>query len=225
MNWKPAQNNRQDHHQISVTMQGGPNRIDHRVLQRRGHRTRQLQRGFWVETSEEAVITLLQATLDYVRQEGGEQWNRIDIHSDLGKSWLAHESAQAEIKLILCSTSARRMKKPQPYFGPIEVPIRRSYLLLDDSTALTTDYEVWSNMAPAAQIRPLTARGRLLYVVVFGAELGEVEEGEEDDRWQAREAARERQWNALPRELKLAVRRIHVNLGHANTKAMLRSLT
>ena len=207
-----------------VRHQGVPDRLDPLVMRRRGHRARQLQRGFWVETQEESVLTILEATLDYVRQEGGEQWNRIDLQSDLGKSWVAHESAQAEVKLVLCSTSARRMKKPQPHFGPLEVPLRKSYLLLDNNTALTTDFEAWGNLAPAAQVRPLVAQGRRIYVVVYGTELGEAEDEEAEDRWQIKEASRERQWVALPRELKLAIRRIHVNLGHANTKAMLRSL-
>ena len=207
-----------------VRHQGGPDILDQRVLRRRGHRTRQLQRGFWVETDDEAVISLLNATLEYVRQEGGPLWNRIDDKSDLGKSWVALESAQADVKLILCSTSARRMKKPQPHFGPGEVPLRKSYLLLENETALTTDFEAWSSLAPAAQVRPLVAKDRRLYVAVYGSELGEHQEPEQGDQWQAKEETRERQWNALPRELKLAIRRIHVNLGHANTKAMLRSL-
>ena len=38
------------------------------------------------------------------------------------------------------------------------------------------------------------------------------------------EEDRERKWQALPRELKLAVKRIHVNLGHANIPTMLRAL-
>ncbi|CAE7715141.1 RE1 [Symbiodinium necroappetens] len=207
-----------------VQHQGGPDILDQRVLRRRGHRTRQLQRGFWVETDDEAVISLLNATLEYVRQEGGPLWNRIDDKSDLGKSWVALESAQADVKLILCSASARRMKKPQPHFGPGEVPLRKSYLLLENETALTTDFEAWSSLAPAAQVRPLVAKDRRLYVAVYGSELGEHQEPEQGDQWQAKEETRERQWNALPRELKLAIRRIHVNLGHANTKAMLRSL-
>ena len=205
--------------------QEGPLVLDQRVLRRRGHRVRQLQRGFWIETDEEVVLQLLQSTLDYVRQEGGEQWNKIDVNGELGKGWLALESAQADVKLILCSAAARRMKKPQPYFGPHEVPLRKSFLLLGNGQALTTDWETWANQSPAAQVRPLVAADRQLYLVLYGTEIGE-EAGEDGaiDKFQVKEEGRLRQWQALPRELKLAVKRIHVNLGHASTQSMLRAL-
>ena len=81
-------------------------------------------------------------------------------------------------------------------------------------------------MSPASQIRPLIARDRKLYIAIFGKELGaQVQHGdEEDDRWKRLEEDRERKWQALRRELKLAVKRIHVNLGHANIPTMLRAL-
>ena len=195
------------------------------MLHRRGHRVRQLQRGFWIETESEALVTLLQATLDYVRQEGSEQWNKIDTSGELGQGWVAQESASAEVKLILCSSTARRMKKPQPHFGPHEVPLRKSFLLLGDDQVLTTEWEHWSNQSPSSQVRPLVAANRRLYLVLYGTELGEAKDEEEAaDRFLVKEESRERQWQALPRELKLAVRRIHVNLGHAPTASMLRAL-
>ena len=190
----------------------------------RGHRVRQLQRGFWIETESEALATLLQATLDYVRQEGSEQWNKIDPSGELGQGWVAQESASAEVKLILCSSTARRMKKPQPHFGPHEVPLRKSFLLLGDDQVLTTEWEHWANQSPSSQVRPLVAANRRLYLVLYGTELGEAKDEEEAaDRFLVKEESRERQWQALPRELKLAVRRIHVNLGHAPTASMLRA--
>ena len=72
------------------------------------------------------------------------------------------------------------------------------------------------------------ARDRQLYVAIFGKEIGD---GEDDpggpegaDPWKQREETRARQWQALPKELKLAIKRVHVNLGHAPTPAMLRAL-
>ena len=195
-----------------------------RALQRRRPRVRQLQRGFWIEIEDEDLCALLNATLDYVRQEGGDQWNRIDVNGDLGKSWAARESASADIKLILCSTSARRMKKPQPHMGPADVPIRKSFLLLADDKVLTTDWEMWANQAPSSQVRPLMAQQRRLYVVTYGTEVGEALEEHDRDPWRVHEEARLRQWQALPRELKLAVKRLHTNLGHADNKSMLRAL-
>ena len=79
-------------------------------------------------------------------------------------------------------------------------------------------------MAPSSQVRPLVAKSRRLYAAVFGRFLGEGLAEERDDRFAAKEAERQRKWTALPRELKLAVKRIHVNLGHASVPAMLRAL-
>ena len=181
-------------------------RPDQRALRRR-QRTRQLQRGFWTEVSHEDTIGLLESTLDYVQQEGANGWNKINTDTDLGKAWVSLEGGSADVSLILCSTVARRLKKPQPHAGPHDVPLRRSYLLLDDGTVLvlTTDWESWGTMSPASQVRPLVAPQRRLYLVLFGKEIGEEDAGEEPDQLQQREEARERKWQALPRELKLAI--------------------
>eukprot|EP00435_Cladocopium_sp_Y103_P040884 s349_g11.t1 len=195
-----------------------------RTLHRRRDRTRQLQRGFWREDQGEEGMVLLRTTLEVVDEDGGQDWYRVDDESPLFGEWKAAESASTEVTLILASKSARRLKKPQPFLGALEAPLRKSFILLKDSF-LCTDWEQWTQMSPAAQIRPLIAKDRLLYVAIFGKELGaEVHGGEEDDRWLRLEEDRQRKWQALPRELKLAVKRIHVNLGHASTPAMLRAL-
>ena len=144
--------------------------------------------------------------------------------TDLGKAWVSLEGGSADVSLILCSTVARRLKKPQPHAGPHDVRLRRSYLLLDDGTVLATDWESWGTMSPASQVRPLVAPQRRLYLVLFGKEIGEEDAGEEPDQLQQREEARERKWQALPRELKLAIKRVHENLGHASQPALLRAL-
>ena len=198
---------------------------DRRALRRGRPRTRQLQRGFWTEVEDEQVTQMLEGTLDYVQQEGGPDWNKINLDTDLGKAWCDLEAGRADVQLILCSIRARRMKKPQPHAGAHEVPIRKSFIFLDSGKVLTTDWESWSTMSPASQVRPLIASGRRLYLVLYGNEAGEGPgQGGDDDPWRGREAARERQWQALPRELKQAIKRVHVNLGHADTKAMLRAL-
>lgn len=48
-------------------------------------------------------------------------------------------------------------------------------------------------------------------------------EAEPTDQVQKREEERERTWNNLPKELKLAIARVHQNLGHARTEDMLRA--
>ena len=197
---------------------------DGNTLKRRRTRTRQLQRGFWEELSQPEPQDLLNAVLEHVIAEELQDGSRLDLESDLGQQWVAHESAQAEVKLILTSQTAKRMRKPQPFAGPLEVPLRRSYLLLENGKVLATSWEEWQKMAPASQVRPLVAQKRRLYLVLFGNELGEGLQMEVDDRFQAKEEERLRKWQALPRELKLAVRRIHVNLGHADVQTMLRCL-
>ena len=100
-------------------------------------------------------------------------------------------------------------------------------MLMSGHEALSTDFEQWAGLSPAAQVRPIAAQGRLLYVAIFGTELGAEQgepEGDDGDRGRRREEQRDRKWQALPRELKLAIKRVHVNLGHASMPAMLRAL-
>ena len=196
---------------------------DRGLLKRRRARTRQLQRGLWVVEEDEAVKERLQATLELMNEQDVHNWMSLEKGSELFEAWASAESAQAEVQLILCSRKARRMRKPQPFAEPAEVPLRKGFLLLENSV-LCTYWETWTQLAPQAQIRPLVAEGRQLYVVMFGKELGDHLEVEKDDRYMAKEQERMRRWNALPRELKLAVKRIHVNLGHANIPSMLRAL-
>ena len=152
-----------------------------------------------------------------MRQEGSAQWVKINVDSDLGKSWKELKGASAEVRLILASMSARRLKKPQPHLGPADVPLRKSYILLSGHEALSTGFGQWFNLSPAAQVRPLIAQGRLLYVAVFATELGasalEPDPGDDGARG-----------DRLPRELKLAIKRVHVNLGHASMPTMLRAM-
>lgn len=196
------------------------------VLKRHRERTRQLQRGFWSACDDAASLTLLQLTLEHLVEVSAGDWFLLPLTDGVGQQWVAHESASAEVQLILVSRVARRMKKPQPHAGPAEVPLRRSYLLLENDKVLSTSWEEWPKLAPAAQIRPLVQRGRQLYLVLYGKFLGDVPEELEDadERLQRKEQERERQWQVLPRELKQAIKRVHVNLGHASRPAMIRAL-
>ena len=194
---------------------------------RRGRpRTRYLQRGYWTEVSSQEMLNLLQRTLEYVREQAPGDWLVMDLQSDIGREWRGVESTSTEVKLILCSLHARRMKKPQPHGGPAELPIRKSFILLEDNTALTTDYEEWAQMAPSSQVRPLPSTSRQVYMVIYGqTNEGQPEREEPDaDRLLEKEQERDRKWVALPRELKLAIKRVHVNLGHADTVANLKAL-
>ena len=102
---------------------------------------------------------MLEATLEHVQQVGGGHWVKINVDSDLGITWKALESAEADVRLILASTTARRLKKPQPHLGPAEVPLRRSYVLMSGHEALSTDFEQWASLSPAAQVRTYRRSG------------------------------------------------------------------
>ncbi|CAE7257927.1 ANKRD17 [Symbiodinium sp. CCMP2592] len=182
---------------------------DDRVFRRRRQRTRQLQRGFWTEVEHEDTKALLNGTVitfSRARLQPGSRststptWEQPGKHRKLEKPtspwyWLQRKRDAS-------------IKKPQPHAGPHDVPLRRSYLLLEDGTCLNTGCEMWTNLSPAAQVRPLVAQGRRIYVALFGKPPGDG--GDETPRGPeagGREAERKRQWDNLPRELKLAIQR------------------
>lgn len=202
------------------------------VLRRRRARTRQLQRGLWTlcEQDEELKM-MMDNTLKEHQDSGGSGWSILDISSDLGAQWCHRESAQTSVKLIMTSTTARRMKKPQPHMSPADVPLRRTYLLMGSQDILSTGWEEWTKSSPTSQMRPLPNQTRLLCITLFGAQVDAISEPPSDREEHGpsrpsdvKEADREAKWNALPRELKLAISRIHQNLGHARVPDMLRAL-
>ena len=203
---------------------------DEKVLKRKRARTRQLQRGLWTPEEDEELKVLVQRTLEEYREQGAQGWIQFPIDGEVGGMWKNLESARADVQLVAVSSSARRMRKPQPFRGPNEVPLRKGILLMTSSDVLTTGWEDWQKSSPASQIRPLPSQTNQLFVTLFGAELGDGAEDVEmpedggDRPIDKKERDRERQWQALPRELKLAIQRIHCNLGHARLPDMLRAL-
>ena len=196
------------------------------ALRRKRPRTRQLQRGFWHQVSSVDFQSLLERTRDWLTDHGGSDWQILPLGEDLGHDWLVHESANAELQLVLVSSNARRLRKPQPFLSPAEAPLRKANLLLKNRVCLSTAWEDWAQLAPTSQTRPLVAQQRQLCVICFGKPLGEDPhvEPQSDPRAGERERLREQRWQSLPRELKLAIRRVHVNLGHAPVPAMLKAL-
>ena len=131
--------------------------------------------------------------------------------------------------MILFSDDARRMKKPQPFASAAEIPMRKAIVLMADGDVLAAGWEDWQQTSPTSQIRPLPNRPRSCVVTLFGNQLEEEEiEVQElagdQDRSAIREAERKRKWDSLPKELKMAIRRIHQNLGHCSSAQMLKAL-
>ena len=192
---------------------------------RRRPKTRQLQRGFWQQVQSEELADLLDKTLQWLLERGGNGWQVVPLGEELGQSWIVHESANAEVNLILAATDARKLRKPQPFASPAEAPLRKANLLLKNNTCLSTAWEDWFQQAPTTHNRPLVAQQREVCVILFGAPLGEIVRAEPDDsRSMEKEKLREQHWSSLPRELKLALKRVHVNLGHATVPQMLKAM-
>ena len=169
------------------------------TLRRKRSRTRQLQRGFWQDVNN---TDLLQRTKEWLTERASHDWQILPLTEELGRDWESQASAEAEVVVILVADKAKKLRKPQPHASPAEVPLRKSFLA-----------------------RPLVAQHRELCVIVFGKPLGDIEQPvEADPRAQAKEMQRAQKWATLPRELKLAIRRVHVNLGHASVSQMLRAL-
>ena len=138
---------------------------------------------------------------------------------------MSHESASSEVVLCMASLKAKKLRKPQPHGSPADMPLRKAFLFLQDGQMLTTSWEDWHQLAPSSQTRPLVAEKRILCVILFATVLGEVPRPDPSDpRVALREAERQQKWDSLPRELKLALRRVHVNLGHATIPQMLRAM-
>ena len=206
-----------------VAVRGQPRRGD-QTLQRRRRKTRQLQRGFWMQVRSPELHELLQRSRQFLEDRGAREWQVVPKGSEIGRDWIHHESGQSDVKVILGSLNARRLRKPQPLLSPVEAPLRKSCLLLRNGTCLTTDWEDWHQLTPSSQTRPLVSQ-REVCIILYGKPVGEVEDEEAGDpRFDEREQLRKQKWDSLPRELKLALRRIHVNLGHASTAQMLRAM-
>lgn len=195
------------------------------TLRRRRARTRQLQRGFWQKLEAEDVAGLLERTRDHLIEKGGRDWQVISLEDEVGALWKSIESANSDVTLIFGALNAKKLRKPQPLGSPVEAPLRKALLLLQNGHCLTTSWEEWRQQAPSSQTRPLVAENREVCVLLYGRPIGDEEEEEPGDaRTLLREQEREQKWQSLPRELKLALRRTHVNLGHATVPQMLRAM-
>ena len=175
----------------------------------------------------EPLKQFLEQTKDWLEHRGGTDWQVIPLSEDLGREWMVYESANSELQLILASLNARKLRKPQPFSSPVESLLRKSNLLLKTGVCLSTSWEEWHQLAPTVQQRPLVAQQRSVCVICFGKPLGDIARPDEqppDEHMTEKERLREQRWQSLPRELKMAIRRVHVNLGHATPPQMLKAL-
>ena len=188
---------------------------DDKALKRKRARTNQLQRGFWLP---DELQPLMQHTVEFLQNQGGQDWQFIPLQEELAQRWVRLESANAEVCLLLASLKGRKLRKPQPHYSPLEVPLRKSFLLLQCDKSLTTS---WKSGISFPHL-PVEAFGGRRQTALYGKAAPDEDVAEEEDaRRDTKEVASETKWNSLPGELKLALRRVHVNLGHETTARML----
>ena len=79
------------------------------ALRRRRPRVRQLQRGFWTQIESVELKNLMERTKEWLDVRGGSDWQILPLSEEIGRDWLVHESANAELQLILISATATRL--------------------------------------------------------------------------------------------------------------------
>ena len=198
-------------------------------LKRWRARTRQLQRGSWLRSEDGDLASLMELSMAHFKEQQCRGWSVLKDTEELFSLWKEKEIGQTRVRLILFSDDARRMKKPQPFASAADVPMRKTIVLMEDGDVLAAGWEDWQQTSPTSQIRPLPNRPRSFVVTLFGNQLEEEEiEVQElagdQDRLAIREAERKRKWDSLPRELKMAILRIHQNLGHCSPAQMMKAL-
>ena len=126
------------------------------------------------------------------------------------------ESANADVKLIMVRRGPRSLLACAPHLHTSVTPLRNANCR-SERVWYEQGWEDWTRLAPSQRVARIAGADMLL--MIYGASLGEqaVDHGEE-------RSERERLWEQIQRQLKAAVRRLHENLGHANTPSMLRAL-
>jgi hypothetical protein len=187
---------------------------------RRRPRVQEVKKGAWERVHGPATLELLRRILTWTVESGAVDWAVLEQEHELTQQLREQETGQTEVQLVLVSRLARRMKRPQPHAGPMEVPLRKALILMDNDEVLSSGWEEWHKLAPTQQNRTLPTRSKQVVVMLFGtdnaAAAEELEEPKEEDA--------SSRWQRVPRELRLAIQRVHVNLGHARLPDMLRAL-
>ncbi|CAK0892878.1 unnamed protein product [Prorocentrum cordatum] len=127
------------------------------------------------------------------------------------------EETNATVKLLMIRRSPRALLAVQPHLHASQAPLRTAYARSERGMWQELGWEDWASLSP--QQRAMKIAGADVLIMVYGAQIGEAE-GEEKDE----ETTRQQRWDQLPRELKMAIRRLHENLGHASKVEMLRAL-
>ncbi|CAK0861813.1 unnamed protein product [Prorocentrum cordatum] len=130
------------------------------------------------------------------------------------------------LKMVKARRGGQRLQTAQPQLHAADAPLRMVTALKGDQL-FRLDFEDWSQQSLQARRHWLPRHLLENDVVVFyfaGYERGDLPEG--PAAAQQRDASRERmrRWELLPRAVKRAIERVHVNLGHPSRPALLRGL-
>lgn len=157
---------------------------------RRRPRVQEVKKGAWERVHGPATLELLRRILTWKVEPGAVDWAVLEQEHELTQQLREQETGQTEVQVVLVSRLARRMKRPQPHAGPMEVPLRKALILMDNDEVLSSGWEEWHKLA-TQQNRTLPTRSKQVVVVLFGtdnaAAAEELEEPKEEDasnRWQ-----------------------------------------
>ncbi|CAK0815738.1 unnamed protein product [Prorocentrum cordatum] len=198
-----------------------------------GGRPLGFRRGRRAQCGEFELLTVeLCAELDTFRswhrrllEKMGEDIETIIWGSDLFLEELGGVISEP-LKMVKARRGGQRLQTAQPQLHAADAPLRMVTTLKGDQL-FRLDFEDWSQQSLQARRRWLPRHLLENDVVVFyfaGYERGDLPEG--PAAAQQRDASRERKrrWELLPRAVKRAIERVHVNLGHPSRPALLRAL-
>ncbi|CAK0838030.1 unnamed protein product [Prorocentrum cordatum] len=198
-----------------------------------GGRPLGFRRGRRTQYGEFELLTVeLCAELDTFRswhrrllEKMGEDIETIIWGSDLFLEELGGVISEP-LKMVKARRGGQRLQTAQPQLHAADAPLRMATTLKGDQL-FRLDFEDWSQQSLQARRRWLPRHLLENDVVVFyfaGYERGDLPEG--PAAAQQRDASRERKrrWELLPRAVKRAIERAHVNLGHPSRPALLRAL-
>ncbi|CAK0828997.1 unnamed protein product, partial [Prorocentrum cordatum] len=198
-----------------------------------GGRPLGFRRGRRTQYGEFELLTVeLCAELDTFRSWHGRLLEKMgeDIETIIWGSDLFLEELGGVIseplKMVKARRGGQRLQTAQPQLHAADAPLRM-VTTLKGNQLFRLDFEDWSQQSLQARRRWLPRHLLENDVVVFyfaGYERGDLPEG--PAAAQQRDASRERKrrWELLPRAVKRAIERVHVNLGHPSRPALLRAL-
>ncbi|CAK0817009.1 unnamed protein product [Prorocentrum cordatum] len=198
-----------------------------------GGRPPGFRRGRRTQHGEFELLTVeLRAELDAFRswhrrllEKMGDDIETIIWGSDLFLEELGGVISEP-LKMVKARRGGQRLQTVQPQLRAADAPLRMVTVLKSDQL-FRQGFEDWSQQSLQARRRWLPRHLLENDVVVFyfaGYERGDLPGGLAAAQQRGASRERKRRWELLPRAVKRAIERAHVNLGHPSQPALLRAL-